>query len=151
MRHMPAKNPRLSVVLSPALVATLTAISEETGESTSSIVREVLTQAAPAFERMLQLVRAAKAAQGQIGAGLAESLGRVVDDLQDALAVADSRQARAVADLVDQAQAIKGRRRPGGGAGGAGGTARAAPTPVPVTRGSGGGKTLQKGVRRGSV
>jgi hypothetical protein len=136
---MPAKNPRLSVVLSPSLAATLAAVSEEAGESASSLVRGLLEQAAPALERMLELLRAAKGAKGQINSGVADSLHRVVDDLQDAIAVADSRQARVVSDLVAQAEAVKGRRRRGGDARPAGRGAASArlSTPVPVTRGSG--------------
>jgi hypothetical protein len=162
---MPSKNPRLSVVLSPAVAATLAAISEETGDSASSLVRGLLEQAAPALERMLELVRAAKAAKGQIGEGVRGSMDRVIDDLHDALAVADARTGRVVSDLVSQAEAVKGRRT-GARRGSAGRAAGAASTPVPVTRGSGtpgratkaGGregvqasKVAGKGVRRGRV
>jgi hypothetical protein len=144
---MPSKNPRLSVVLSPAVAATLAAISKETGDSASSLVRGLLDQTAPALERMLQLVRAAKAAKGQIGDGVRGSMDRVIDDLHDALAVADSRTGRVVSDLVSQAEAVKGRRRRVDGV--AGGTAAAPSTPVPVTRGSGPGKTRRASARRG--
>jgi hypothetical protein len=136
---MPSKNPRLSVVLTPSVAATLASLSAETGDSASSLVRGLLEQCEPALLRMLELVRAAKSAKGQIGSGVADSLTRVVDDLQDALAVADARTGRVVADLVDQAQAVKGRRRPTAGGGGAapGGRPAVGSTPVPVTRGSG--------------
>lgn len=154
--HMPSKNPRLSVVLSPALAATLAAIAEETGESASGVVRGLLEQSEPALQRMLELVRAAKAAKGQISTGVAVALDRVVDDLEDALALADSRTGRVVADLVSQAQAVQGRRRRSGQARAARGPAGAAPahpTPVPVTRGSGplteGVEGSPKGGRRG--
>jgi hypothetical protein len=112
MLHMPSKNPRLSVVLSQSLAATLAAISAETGESASSLVRGLLEQTEPALGRMLELVRAAKAAKGQIGAGVAGTMDRVIDDLQDALAVAEARTGRVVADLVGQAESVRGRRRP---------------------------------------
>ena len=165
---MPTKNPRLSVVLSPGVAATLAALAEETGDSASSLVRGLLEQCEPALLRMLDLVRAAKAAKGSIASGVADSLKRVVDDLQDAFDVADARTGRAVADLVSQAQAVKGRRRAAGGSGGAAhsGRAPASSTPVPVTRGSGTpGKPAKgrkqrpgdpsivaaKGVRRGGV
>jgi hypothetical protein len=103
---------------------------------------------------MLELVKAAKSAKGQIGAGLAGAMDRVVSDLQDAYAVADSRTARVTADLVAQAEAVKGRRRPAAGM-----RAERAPvgrpagvsTPLPVTRGVGTGKTLRKGAGRGRV
>lgn len=107
---MPSKNPRLSVVLAPSVAATLASLSEETGDSASSLVRGLLEQAHPALERMLHLVRAAKAARGQITEGVGQALKRVVDDLEDAQALADSRTDRVVRDLVDEAQAIKGRR-----------------------------------------
>ena len=133
---MPSKNPRLSVVLSPALAATLAAVAQESGESASSLVRGLLDQAHPALERMLQLIRAANAAKGQIGTGVGNSLQRVVDDLEEALVVADVRASRVINDLVSQAEEVKGRRRRGAGA--AGPAAAESSTPVPVTRGSGG-------------
>lgn len=145
---MPTKNPRLSVVLSPSLAATLAALSEETGESASSLVRNILDQTAPALSRMLELVRAAKAAQGQIGAGMAGAMERVVDDLSDALAVAESRFDRVTSDLVDQAEQVKGRRRAAEpGVARRGGRAAPSSTPRPVTRGVGSGKTRTQGVK----
>ena len=148
---MPAKNPRLSVVLSPAVAATLAAIAEETGDSASSLVRGLLDQAAPALVRMLELVKAAKAAKGQIGGGVAQSLHRVVNDLADAMAVADSRQQRVIADLVEQAEAVRGRRRAAAmpGADRHRGRGSAVSTPVPVTRGSGTPGKPAKGARGG--
>lgn len=148
---MPSKNPRLSVVLTPSLAAALASLSKETGDSASSLVRGLLEQSEPALLRMLELVRAAKAAKGQIGSGVAAAMHRVVEDLHDALAVADARTGRAVADLVDQAQEVKGRRRAGGmrASHAPGGRPAAASTPAPVTRGSGTGKTRTNGGRKG--
>jgi hypothetical protein len=108
---MPSPNPRLSVVLPPALAATLAALSEATGESASSLVRGILEQTHPALDRMLQLVKAAKAAKGEIGSGVGSSLARVVDDLEEAVVLADHRAGRVVRDLVQAAEAVKGRRR----------------------------------------
>ena len=145
---MPTKNPRLSVVLSPSLAATLAALSEATGESASSLVRNLLEQTEPALQRMVQLVRAAKSAKGAIGAGVTQSLDRVITDLEDALVVADHRAGLAVRDLVGSAESVKGRRR--GTAGGAGRVAAAAAsTPVAVTRGSGCGQLPAKGPAKG--
>lgn len=146
---MPTKNPRLSVVLSPALAATLAAVAEEAGTSASSLVRGLLEQAEPAFARMLQLLKAARSAKGQIGQGVRGSMERVITDLQDAIALADSRQSRVVADLVSQAEAVKGRRAGGRRAAPAARTAaRAEGDPRLVTRGSGTGKTRRRGVDR---
>jgi hypothetical protein len=170
---MPSKNPRLSVVLTPSVAATLAALSEASGDSASSLVRGLLEQVEPALQRMLQLLIAANAAKGQIGAGVGQTLNRVVHDLEDAMAVADSRTNRVMRDLVDAAEKVKPRRRgvPSAGARSAHGggavldsdalfraVARHA-TPVPVTRGSGTGKTRQeplkpsrtKGGKRGAL
>lgn len=155
---MPSKNPRLSVVLTPSVAATLAALSEASGDSASSLVRGLLEQVEPALQRMLQLVIAAKEAQGQIGAGAQSSMTRVMDDLQDAMAVADARLGRVVRDLVSDAEEVKGRRRAATDDSG-GGAARSvrrvsalgAKTPAPVTRGSGGYKSIQTGVKRGKV
>lgn len=148
MLHMPSKNPRLSVVLTPSVAATLAALSEETGDSASSLVRGLLEQTEPALQRMLQLVRAAKHAKGDIGAGVGQALDRVVSDLEEALVVADHRVGRAMRDLVQTAETVKGRRR--STTGGAGRAAAAAVSdPRLVTRGSGSGKTRGKGVKRG--
>jgi hypothetical protein len=158
---MPSKNPRLSVVLSPSLAATLAALAHATDESASSLVRGILEQSEGALLRMLQLVTAAKAAKGEIGGGVSASLDKVVADLEDAMAVADFRMGRVERDLVDAAEVVGGRRRTSGAAvragerRGARGAAEAVPTPVPVTRGSGPGKTRRtegrKGGRHGSV
>lgn len=151
---MPSKNPRLSVVLTPSLSATLAALSDATEQSASSLVRDLLQQAEPAMGRMLQLVLAAKAAPREIGAGLAGTMDRVIGDLEDALVLAEARAGRAVRDLASEAEAVKGRRRRGGGTRKRpGGAAAASPTPGPVTRGSGAPEgregRARKGVRRG--
>ena len=142
-----SKNPRLSVVLSPSLAATLAALSEATGDSASSLVRGLLEQSEPALVRMLQLVRAARDAQWQIGAGVGQSLQRVAEDLEEAVAVADVRAQRAVRDLVQSAESVRGRRR--GAGGGAARASAAASTPVPVTRGSGGAQKAQSSASSG--
>jgi hypothetical protein len=144
---MPSKNPRLSVVLTPSLAVTLAAISQETGDSASSLVRNLLEQTEPALVRMLELVRAAKAAKGEIGQGVSSAMERVVGDLHDAMALADSRTKRVVSDLVDQAEAVQGRRT-GARRASAGRAAVAPSTPVPVTRGSGGPGRAKTSSRR---
>ena len=148
---MAAKSPRLSVSISPSLSALLAQLAHESEQSASSLVRELLEQSEPALGRLLQLLQAAKSAKGQVGAGVAGALDRVVGDLEEALAVADLRVGRATRDLVTVAESVNGRRRP------AAGMRRGAPsggpevlpsTPVPVTRGSGGGKPAKTSNRR---
>jgi hypothetical protein len=151
---MPSKNPRLSVVLTPSLAATLAALSDATEQSASSLVRELLQQTEPALGRMLQLVLAAKGAPHAIGAGVAGTLDRVVSDLEDAMALADARTGRVARDLASEAEAIKGRRggrrlADAGSVRQAGRGAAESSTPGPVTRGSGSGKTRSGGAGKG--
>ena len=134
---MPTNNPRLSVVLSPSLAATLAALSKATGESASSLVRGLLEQTEPALQRMTQLFTAAAAAKGQIGAGVTDSMARVVDDLEQAMAAADETTQRVHRDLVQAAETVRGRRRAGAGAVGGRAGAVELSTPGLVTRGSG--------------
>lgn len=146
---MATKNPRISVVLSPSLAATIAALSRESGESASSLIRGLLEQTEPALQRMLELMRAATAAKGQIGGGVRDSLSRVVNDLEDAMALAESRTDRVLRDMVTEAETVRGRRRAAAGAAGRarGGTAPAA-TPGPVTRGSGTPKPKSRSPRK---
>jgi hypothetical protein len=152
---MPSKNPRLSVVLTPSLAALLSQLAEETGESASSLVRDLLTQSEGALQRMLQLVVAAKAAKGQIGGGLAASMERVVRDLETAQGLVDNRSADMLGDLVAMAETVRPRRRapiPGAASSArAGRVPEGGSTPVPVTRGSGPTSSTKKGGTRGRL
>lgn len=151
---MPSKNPRLSVVLTPSLAALLAQLAEETGESASSLVRDLLTQSEGALQRMLQLVVAAKAAKGQIGGGLAASMDRVVRDLETAQRLVDNRSEDMLGDLVAMAETVRPRRRapiPGAPSARDGGVPEGGSTPVPVTRGSGLPQRTKKGGNRGGV
>lgn len=148
---MPSKNPRVSVVLPPSVAATLAALSEETGESVSSLVRGILVQIEPGLQRMLHLVMATQAARGEIGHGVSESMKRVVDDLEDALAGAEVHRSAVVCDLVEGAERVDGRmraRREGRRSGGAAtkadkSGARVSTDPRLVTRGSGDHKSYK--------
>ena len=153
---MPASNPRLSVVLTPSLAATLQQLGQATDQSASSIVRDLLLQTEPALRRMLRLVLAANGAKEQIGEGVGSSLLRVVSDLERELERETGGHVE-YQDLVDKAEAVQVRARRAGGAGERQRARAARPqgskaeTPVPVTRGSGTGKTRRKDVRGGSV
>jgi hypothetical protein len=60
---------------------------------------------------MAQLVNAAKQAKGTIGSGVGQALDKVVTDLEEAMVIAEHRTGRAMRDLVDSAESVKGRRR----------------------------------------
>ena len=153
---MPASNPRLSVVLTPSLFATLQQLAAATDQSASSIVRDLLLQTEPALRRMLALVLAANGAREQIGDGVGSTLFRVVEDLERELERKTGGEF-VYQDLVDQAEALQGRAARASGAGERKRARAVRPlvaegeTPVPVTRGSGTGKPRRKDVRGGSV
>lgn len=145
---MPTTNPRVNVTLSPALDALVSRLAGHQGVSKSQVLRELLETAEPALQRVVALMDAASSARTELHTGLSRSLGRAQDAIEDGLAVAMARIDAGTVDLVSQAEGVRGRRprrvaqRPGGGV-------SPSSTPVPVTRGSGSGKTLRKGVKRG--
>jgi len=141
---MPTVNPRVNVTLAPSTDALVCRLAGLQGVSKSQVLRELLEAAEPALQRAAALMEAAANSKGAVLDGLAKSLERAQDaveaNLQEHLAKADS----IVSDLVNEAQAVRGRRpatsaqRAGRAAPGGGEEAiSGGSTPVPVTRGSG--------------
>jgi hypothetical protein len=152
---MPSKNPRISVVLPPSLAVLIAQLAEEMGESSSSLVRDLLMQMEGSLQRMFHLVVAAKQAKGQIGGGLSKTMDRVIEDLEMAQKLVDNRADDMLGDLVAIAEKVRPRRRapiPGGAKlARAGGVPKGGSTPVPVTRGSGPPRSPKKGGSSGPV
>ena len=74
---MPAKNPRLTITLQPSLSAQLRKLSELTGNSQSALIADLLEGTGPVFDRMIQVLEAAKTAK--------ESMrGKLADDMEHA-------------------------------------------------------------------
>ena len=63
MHRMSTTKPRITITLEPVTALQLKRISELTGNSQSSMVSEVLEQAAPVFERLIKILEAADAAK----------------------------------------------------------------------------------------
>jgi len=63
MHRMSTTKPRITITLEPVTALQLKRISELTGNSQSSMVSEVLEQAAPVFERLIKILEAAEAAK----------------------------------------------------------------------------------------
>ena len=154
---MPTLNPRINVTLSPSLDAMVARFAAVQQVSKAQVLRELLEAAEPALQRAVLLMEAAVKAPGQVMSGLASSLDRaqavVEAELSSSLAQIDA----ASRDLVDQAEEVRGRRpargatppllegAPKGRRKGQRGSP-AVSTPVPVTRGSGSGKTRKRGM-----
>ena len=107
---MPTTNPRINVTLSPSTDQLVLRLAQFQRVSKSQVLRELLEAAEPALQRAVALMDAASNATSAVRDGLAKSLDReqaqFEKNMRSHLAAADSM----TADLVSQAQAIRGRR-----------------------------------------
>jgi len=138
--------------LSPSLDALVIRLAAMQEVSKSQVLRELLEAAEPALQRAVALMEAAARSKGAVLDGLARSLEQAQDHVEAQLAVHLAGVDAVTAELVAQAEAVRG-RRPGTGASqaaaAASGPKAGGSTPVPVTRGSGRSGGVRKGVRRG--
>jgi hypothetical protein len=173
---MATTNPRITVTLRPEVHAVLRRLSGLAETSQSAIVGDLLASSLHVFERMAEALEAAhrlKSEGMRAPDAIRESLERAQHKLEGQLDLALGQMDEAVRPLLQEAEKVN--RRAGAASGAARRSAAAkarpaAPTPVPVTRGSGhphgpekGGATHQasspkttpkkvgKGGRRGTV
>ena len=130
---MPAKNPRLTITLQPSLAAQLRKLSELTGNSQSALIGDLLEGTGPVFDRMIQVLEAAKSAKESIRGKLADDMEHAQAKMEGALGLVLEGFDEFTGSLLDEAEAVtrrarrKGRRRSAGVSGGLG---AAAPTPI---------------------
>lgn len=128
---MTTTKPRITVNLEPVTALQLKRISQLTGSSQSSMIAEVLEQAAPVFERLIVVLEAAEKAREQVKESsvarltdaqrrIESQLGLVLDDFD-----------KATAPLLAEVEKVKRRRRTGAQAGAR--TAAAATPPTPIS------------------
>ena len=115
---MTAKNPRLSVTLKPSLAAQLRRLSELTGNSQSAIIGDLLDGSGPVFDRLIQVLEAAKTAKESMKGKIAGDLEQAQGKMEDALGIAMESFDQFTGSLLDEAEAVtrRARRRVGGGA-----------------------------------
>ena len=82
---MPAKNPRLTITLQPSLAAQLRKLSELTGNSQSALIGDLLEGTGPVFDRMIQVLEAAKSAKESIRGKLADDMEHAQAKMEGAL------------------------------------------------------------------
>ena len=122
MHGMSTTKPRITITLEPVTALQLRRISELTGNSQSSMVSEVLGQAAPVFDRLIKVLEAAELAKqsaelakqsvkvqsvGGLDAAqrrIERQLGLVLDDLDES-----------TAPLLDELEKVARRGRRGVG------------------------------------
>lgn len=107
---MPTINPRVNVTLSPSLYGMVGELAKYQRVSRSMVLRELLEASEPALAQVVAMMRAAEdmteAARTRLLADMDSALVSLEDKKDQALALA----AGATADLVAQAESIRGRR-----------------------------------------
>jgi hypothetical protein len=146
---MPTANPRITITLTPEVHAVLREMSECTGNSQSAIVGGLLQTSLPVFERVVQAIRAARAIEVSAQTEIAAGLERAQDKLEDQMGLFLGTMDEAIKPVLQEAEKVARRAGSGRTRSGRTGPAVQGSTPVPVTRGSGGGKTLRKPKKAG--
>lgn len=113
---MPTSNPRVNVTLSPSLDTLVQRLATLQGVSKSHVLRELVETAEPGLQRVVALMDAANAAGQEMRNTLRRSLGEAVGGAEVAMHKALRGLDTATADLVAQAEAVRGRRPGRGGA-----------------------------------
>ena len=124
---MPAKNPRLTITLEPSLAAQLRKLSELTGNSQSSLIGELLEGSGPVFDRMIQVLEAAKVAKESMRGKIADDIEQAQAKMEGALGMVLEGFDQWTGSLLDEAEAVT---RRGVGKRSAARPGAAAPTPI---------------------
>jgi len=127
---MPTKNPRLTITLHPSLAAQLRTLSELTGNSQSSLIADLLDGSGPVFDRMIQVLQAAKTAKEAMKGKLVADMEEAQTKMEGALGIAMDGFDLFTGSLLDEAEAVtrRARRVKAGASHGARGAV--APTPI---------------------
>ena len=108
--HMPTLNPRINVTLSPVLYDLVGRLATHERVSRSMVIRELLETAEPMFLQALVLMDAAKGASAKARETLRIDLDSSIKAAEGTAHLMMGNLAMHTRDLVDDAQAIKGRR-----------------------------------------
>lgn len=107
---MPTVNPRINVTLSPSLFGMVDELAKHQRVSKSMVLRELLEASEPALARVVAMLKAAESMTEAARKRLLQDMDSTITSMEmkkdQALALA----AGMTADLVAQAEAIKGRR-----------------------------------------
>ena len=124
---MPAKNPRLTITLQPPLAAQLRKLSELTGNSQSGLIGELLEGSGPVFDRMIQVMEAAKTAKEAMRGRIAGDIEKAQSRVEEGLGMALEGFDQWTGSLLDEAEVVT---RRGVGKRSAARPGAAAPTPI---------------------
>lgn len=124
---MPAKNPRLTITLQPTLAAQLRKLSELTGNSQSGLIGELLEGSGPVFDRMIQVMEAAKTAKEAMRGRIAGDIEKAQSRVEEGLGMALEGFDQWTGSLLDEAEVVT---RRGVGKRSAARPGASAPTPM---------------------
>jgi len=127
---MPTKNPRLTITLQPSLAAQLRTLSELTGSSQSSLIADLLDGSGPVFDRMIQVLQAAKTAKEAMKGKLVADMEEAQTKMEGALGIAMEGFDLFTGSLLDEAEAVTRRARRGPALRGGVGRGAGALTPI---------------------
>lgn len=108
---MPAKNPRLTITLEPALSAQIQRMSELTGNSQSKIIGELLQGTSPVFERLIRVLEAAKSAKAAIKGKAAADVEAAQTRMEETLGIVMDDFDNLTGSLLDDVEAVERRAR----------------------------------------
>lgn len=111
MHHMPAKNPRLTITLQPAVAAQIAELSRLTGDSQSSIISDLLDQAGPVFDRVIKVLQAAQQAKSELKQRMAADLDQAQAKIEQQLGLVLEDFDACTGSLMNELQAVKRRAR----------------------------------------
>ena len=130
MMHYAYQNPRLTITLEPSLAAQLRTLSELTGNSQSSLIAELLQGSGPVFDRLIQVLQAAKTAKEAMRGKLVADMEDAQSKMEGAFGIAMEGFDQLTGSLLDEAEAATRRARKGALKGEGSGRGAAAPTPI---------------------
>lgn len=106
-----ATKPRLSITLTPSLAVKLDRLCELTGESKSGTVAEILEQAEPVFDRMIQVLEAAETAREAFSASLVSGLEDSQSAIEQQLGLILDHFDKGAAPILEMAEKVSRRAR----------------------------------------
>lgn len=107
---MPTNNPRVNVTLSPSLHALVVSLAKHQRVSKSTVLREFLEAVEPQLQQAVALMDAADRVGVEARKRMADDMQQGLEEAEHAAGIALQKAAAVTRDLVDQAEAIRGRR-----------------------------------------
>ena len=111
---MPTVNPRINVTLSPSLYGMVGELAKQQRISKSMVLRELLEASEPALAQVVAMLKAADDMNDAARQRLKQDLGQTIEAIESKVGSVMELAAGVTADLVAQAESIRG-RRPGVG------------------------------------